>query len=89
MFAVFFVSNVNSASECRSIATLLATLLHVCATCEPRITGAAYYWMMGNLYAANAALLNLQRPEPNTAEKYVGRHDWTRTNDPHHVKVVL
>ena len=21
--------------------------------------------------------------------KDVGRHDWTRTNDPHHVKVVL
>ncbi len=26
---------------------------------------------------------------PNVLQFDVGRHDWTRTNDPYHVKVVL
>ncbi|ANH32912.1 hypothetical protein A3768_1759 [Ralstonia solanacearum] len=28
-------------------------------------------------------------PYPTRPAKCVGRLDWTRTNDPHHVKVVL
>ena len=33
-----------------------------------------------------------EKPEPDRrglTRKDVGRHDWTRTNDPYHVKVVL
>jgi hypothetical protein len=29
------------------------------------------------------------KPRHNRSFVFVGRLDWTRTNDPHHVKVVL
>src|SRR3954447_7464145 len=34
-------------------------------------------------------LLQLAKPRQNRNFFFVGRLDWTRTNDPHHVKVVL
>ncbi|CCF95793.1 hypothetical protein RSK60_1100004 [Ralstonia solanacearum K60] len=49
-------------------------------------------WIMFHLYAiARDATRRMTAwtPYPTRPAKCVGRLDWTRTNDPHHVKVVL
>ena len=39
------------------------------------------------MYAENSLKIRGSRAAP--AKSLIGRRDWTRTNDPHHVKVVL
>jgi hypothetical protein len=58
------------------------------ARCPPAL------WKNCGIVEGNAAFCGTQKDNADEANclsalDFVGRRDWTRTNDPHHVKVVL